>query len=144
VALEEISWGQRLFGMENPDFFVAYSDQKEINVHNVVQQVTHVAMKWPVGLGYVAYGALLPIAAAAARGGAGGGAGRWPLGTRGWGAIVPPLALVRGFLLGAVLMLDLPTSDEEELAELFGVLASLVLLGRAALGQPSASLSPPG
>jgi FtsH-binding integral membrane protein len=138
VALEEISWGQRIFGIENPEFFVKYSDQKEINVHNVLQKVTHVAMKWPVGLGFVAYGVLLPIGVAAAGGRGAGGADRALLAVSAGAAIVPPLALVRGFLLGAILMLDLPTNDEEELAELFGVLALLVLLARAAFRRPSA------
>lgn len=128
VALEEISWGQRVFGVASPEFFLAYSDQKEINVHNVVQKVTHVAMKWPVGLGYVAYGVLLPIALAAALVD-GKAPPRWTVGRlEALGVLVPPLALVRCFLLGGVLMLDLPTYDEEELAELFGALALVLLL----------------
>ena len=32
---EEISWGQRIFGIESPDFFVNYNLQKEINIHNL-------------------------------------------------------------------------------------------------------------
>jgi len=128
VALEEISWGQRLFGIANPDFFVKYSDQKEINVHNVVQKLTHVAMKWPVGLGYVAYGALLPLLLAA-RVAEGGRTPRWNVARlEALGVLVPPLALTRGFLLGGLLMLDLPTFYEEELAELFGVCALVLLL----------------
>lgn len=128
VALEEISWGQRIFGIENPEFFVKYSDQKEINVHNVVQKVTRVAMKWPVGLGYVAYGALLPILLAATFA-EGDEAPRWSVARlEALGVLVPPLALSRGFLLGGLLMLDLPTYYEEELAELFGVIALVLLL----------------
>jgi hypothetical protein len=128
VALEEVSWGQRVLGLENPAFFEAWSDQREINAHNVVQKVTGVAMKWPVGLGYATYGALLPLWAAAAR-----ASPRTPgavlLGRleRG-GLLVPPLALLRAFLLASLLMLDLPSNDEEELAELLGVLALVVLL----------------
>jgi hypothetical protein len=128
VALEEISWGQRIFGIVNPDFFVKYSDQKEINVHNVVQKVTRVAMKWPVGLGYVAYGALLPLLLAATFA-EGDASPRWTVARlEQLGVLVPPLALTRGFLLGALLMVDLPTYYEEELAELFGVLALVLLL----------------
>jgi hypothetical protein len=137
VALEEISWGQRLFGIANPDFFVKYSDQKETNVHNVVQKVTHVAMKWPVGLGYVVYGALLPLLLAATLA-EGDEAPRWTAARlEALGVLVPPLALTRGFLLGGLLMLDLPTYYEEELAELFGVLALVLLLVMEGVRRPA-------
>lgn len=33
-AMEEISWGQRVFNIENPDFFLEHNYQKELNVHN--------------------------------------------------------------------------------------------------------------
>jgi hypothetical protein len=124
--------------MATPDFFVAYSDQKEINVHNVVQKLTHVTMKWPVGLGYVAYGAVLPVWAAATQ-------RRVTLQRlRDYGIVVPPLSVVRGFLLASLLMLDLPSNDEEELGELFGVLALVVVLlgDRARLRRAAASPPP--
>ena len=35
VALEEISWGQRIFGVETPDFFVSHNLQDETNFHNL-------------------------------------------------------------------------------------------------------------
>jgi hypothetical protein len=124
VGLEEISWGQRIFGIENPAFFVRYSDQKETNIHNVVQKVTHVTMKWPIGLGFVGYGAVLPAWAAAVRVADAAGAATLAR----WRAVVPPLSLTRGLLLASVLMLDLPTNDEEEIGELFGVLALLLML----------------
>ena len=38
MALEEISWGQRVFAIEPGEFFRTYSDQNEINLHNVMQQ----------------------------------------------------------------------------------------------------------
>lgn len=34
-AGEEISWGQRMFGIESPDFFKKENAQKEINIHNL-------------------------------------------------------------------------------------------------------------
>jgi len=74
------------------------------------------------------YGALLPIALAAALVD-GAAPPPWTAARlEALGVLVPPLALVRGFLLGGLLMLDLPTYDEEELAELFGVLALVLLL----------------
>src|SRR5690606_13274580 len=36
VAGEEISWGQRVFDIESPDFFQANNAQQETNIHNMV------------------------------------------------------------------------------------------------------------
>ncbi len=33
--LEEISWGQRIFGVETPAIFAKYNHQEEINIHNL-------------------------------------------------------------------------------------------------------------
>ncbi|NES85220.1 MAG: hypothetical protein F6K10_29535, partial [Moorea sp. SIO2B7] len=35
VGLEEISWGQRLIGLESPDFFKTFNSQEEITIHNL-------------------------------------------------------------------------------------------------------------
>ncbi len=35
-AGEEISWGQRLFGWQTPDWFAQHNRQAEINLHNLV------------------------------------------------------------------------------------------------------------
>lgn len=35
VAFEEISWGQRLFGIQSPDFFETHNSQGEITLHNL-------------------------------------------------------------------------------------------------------------
>ena len=35
---EEISWGQRIFGIESPDFFMNNNAQQETNIHNLVYQ----------------------------------------------------------------------------------------------------------
>lgn len=35
-AGEEISWGQRIFGIESPEFFKANNAQQETNLHNLV------------------------------------------------------------------------------------------------------------
>ncbi len=34
-AGEEISWGQRLLGIDSPDFFLTHNQQQEINLHNL-------------------------------------------------------------------------------------------------------------
>jgi len=35
-AMEEISWGQRVFGIESPEWFLMHNKQGEINLHNLV------------------------------------------------------------------------------------------------------------
>lgn len=35
VAIEEISWGQRVFGIETPEFFETANKQRELNIHNI-------------------------------------------------------------------------------------------------------------
>lgn len=35
-ALEEVSWGQRIFGWQSPHFFLVHNAQQELNVHNLV------------------------------------------------------------------------------------------------------------
>jgi hypothetical protein len=60
LSLEEISWGQRLFGFANPAIFAANNVQQEVSVHNLstVQPFLHG--------GYIAvgllWGGLLPLA----------------------------------------------------------------------------------
>ncbi len=36
VAMEEISWGQRLLGYKPPDYFLEENFQQELNLHNVI------------------------------------------------------------------------------------------------------------
>lgn len=42
VALEEVSWGQRLFGWEVPRFFKVYNSQEELTIHNLVWFRSHI------------------------------------------------------------------------------------------------------
>ena len=35
-AMEEISWGQRILGIETPQWFLKYNKQGEVNVHNLL------------------------------------------------------------------------------------------------------------
>ncbi len=59
VALEEISWGQRLLGYRPPSYFLAHNYQQEFNIHNVVQGTLRKLALKSVILGY---GVLLPLA----------------------------------------------------------------------------------
>jgi hypothetical protein len=43
IALEEISWGQRLFGLNTPEWFQKHNIQNELSIHNLkpVQKIVH-------------------------------------------------------------------------------------------------------
>jgi len=58
VAMEEISWGQRLLGHRPPDYFLAENLQQEINVHNIVD--TSIRM-WIFRIIILGYGVFLPL-----------------------------------------------------------------------------------
>ena len=60
VAMEEISWGQRILGYRPPVYFLDHNRQQELNVHNfaalALQQLTLKAV-------ILGYGVLLPLGA---------------------------------------------------------------------------------
>lgn len=109
-ALEEISWGQRIFHIKSPSFFLEKSAQREINVHNVIQKRFNLKTKHIAGLVLFAYGVCLPLLLANRK--------IERLVAR-CGLVVPPVALSFSFLIAAVMMFDWPTGQEEELGELF-------------------------
>jgi hypothetical protein len=131
MSLEEISFGERIFNTEPGAFFQEHSDQNETNFHNVMQRflkrhgVPVATTRQIAAIVLFGYGVLLPILKAFA-----------PF--RSWfracRVVVPPPALIPGFLLGAALSwFDRPTGREEELGELlfslcFALLVPLWLL----------------
>lgn len=126
MALEEVSWGQRVFKVESTAFFQQHSDQKEINFHNVVQQylkrngyaVTRTRKIAAIVL--FAYGVVLPILNLYA-----------PLRSffRTCRLVVPPPALMLGFFLGSLLAwFDRPTGREEEIGELLFAMSFALLV----------------
>jgi hypothetical protein len=58
IAMEEISWGQRLFGYRAPTYFLENNFQQEITVHNIVEASIRTLTLKAVILGY---GILLPL-----------------------------------------------------------------------------------
>ena len=60
VAMEEISWGQRVFGHRPPDYFLAENYQQELNLHNLASTKLRLLAFRGIILGY---GVLLPLAA---------------------------------------------------------------------------------
>ncbi len=60
VAMEEISWGQRVFAYRPPVYFLEHNFQQELNFHNVMSTSLRKLAVKGVLLGY---GALLPLLA---------------------------------------------------------------------------------
>lgn len=60
VAMEEISWGQRVFGHRPPEYFLAKNYQQELNLHNIVGRELRVWAFRSIALGY---GVFLPLLA---------------------------------------------------------------------------------
>lgn len=58
VALEELSWGQRLFGYQSPQYFLEHNTQQEFNLHNLLDGRSRKAGLWLVLLGF---GVALPL-----------------------------------------------------------------------------------
>ncbi|MGQ0835428.1 MAG: hypothetical protein ACT4O5_11015 [Gammaproteobacteria bacterium] len=85
VALEEISWGQRVIGFRPPALFLERNFQQELNFHNIVSSRYR---KLAVEFVILTYGVLLPLAAQMRR------VGPW---LERWGALAPPFALVPAF-----------------------------------------------
>lgn len=141
MALEEISWGQRALKIEPGAFFQEYSDQKEINFHNVVQQYLKrngyaVAKTRKIAaIVLLAYGVVLPILNLYA-----------PLRSffRTCRLVVPPPALMLGFFLGSLLAwFDRPTGREEEIGELLFAMSFALLVPLWRLQQRYAADAPP-
>ncbi|MDD3532272.1 MAG: hypothetical protein PHW57_02995 [Candidatus Shapirobacteria bacterium] len=63
VAGEEISWGQRIFGLDNPDFFAQHNTQEEISIHNLgpIQDLLHFGYILVGFFGAFAYSLAQPI-----------------------------------------------------------------------------------
>ena len=59
VAMEEISWGQRLLGYQPPTYFLEHNYQQEFNFHNVVETDYR---KLALTLVIAGYGIVLPLA----------------------------------------------------------------------------------
>ena len=118
IAMEEISWGQRLLGYQPPSYFLEHNFQQELNLHNLVDTGLRKLALTVLILGYgVALPLLLRIAPLRA------------LALR-LGVIAPPVALVPAFLSTGLLYLWYPVHLTGEFVEfmlgaglLFAVLA---------------------
>ncbi len=91
VAMEEISWGQRVFAYRPPVYFLEHNFQQELNVHNVMStKVRKLALKAVI----LGYGVVLPLLAL------------MPAVKKLFariGVVVPPLALAPSFIAAFIL-----------------------------------------
>ena len=52
VAMEEISWGQRIFDVATPSYFEENNFQQELNIHNLGETYNHLTLAYTV-VGFV-------------------------------------------------------------------------------------------
>lgn len=117
VAMEEISWGQRLLNFTPPDYFLAGNYQQELNLHNVIDSdLRQFVFKALV----VGYGVLLPLGRSL------------PILARYYDALgvkAPPLALLPAFLFIAVFYDIYPMQFAGEWSELMLGLGMFIAIG---------------
>ena len=118
VAGEEMSWGQRLFGLTPPSYFLEHNTQQEMNLHNF--GTVFGGPKGPFTLVLIGYAVLLPLVALV-------DVGRKLLNRI--GATPPPLASIPWFIAAIVLFMWYPVSFTGEWNELLAGSAFLVASG---------------
>ncbi len=66
VAMEEISWGQRIFNISTPQFFKTHNIQNETNIHNIfvgpIETLTKQLMEYGLAIGLTLYSLAYPLA----------------------------------------------------------------------------------
>ncbi len=119
VAMEEISWAQRVFGYRPPSYFLSNNFQQEFNVHNIIATTWRKRAMWSLLAGY---GVAFPVL-----GNHLGPALRRTCDRLGlWR---PPLALAPGFLITLLIYIDYPwkfTGEVVELMMAFGFLFAAI------------------
>ena len=105
VALEEISWGQRIIGYRPPVYFLDQNFQQEFNIHNVVDKQFRTLALSTVILGYGVVLPLLHLVPSLSR----------LLGRA--GVVSPPHGLLPAFLATYILYVGYPWSHTGEWVE---------------------------
>ena len=121
VAMEEISWGQRLLGYRPPDYFLEQNYQQEFNFHNVVDTSYRKLAMQLILLGYGVLLSALSLARPAARI------------LQRWRIVAPPPGLIVSFLAMSVIYKWYPWSHTGEWVEFTMALGFMfaAVLGRA-------------
>jgi hypothetical protein len=120
AGFEEISWGQRVFGVETTEFFQKHSDQQEINLHNTFQGTVGIKTKHIALLLMFIYGVILPWREKKKDAHV-----EW---LKEHQLVLPPTFLIPGFLMATLLMLDFQTGYEEEIGEFFFSLCFFLMM----------------
>ena len=119
VVLEEISWGQRIFGFATPEFLREHNLQGEANLHNIFTGPYSTLLKdvlsIAVAAGLFSYGLLFPLALSL----------RWRVASflDAKGVAAPPLVLWPLFVVAAYFELKPLSFNEAEIAELLVAIA---------------------
>lgn len=114
VAMEEISWGQRILKIPTTEFFKTHNIQKEMNFHNLLTGPVDTPLKagieYALSAALLLYGVIYPLVLRHSR----------PIGRRfeSLGLPAPPLYLWPFFMTGAILELGFFHFNEAEVAEL--------------------------
>ncbi len=142
AGLEEISWGQRVFGIESNEFFQKYNGQKETNLHNTFQLVTGIKTKHVALLVLFVYGVVFPWLLRK---------GKLQLQLiKNKQFIIPPFFLIPAYFITSMVMIDYPFGLQEELGEFFYSICFVLMnlynyelfkAGRFAKAAPSDKLS---
>lgn len=143
--MEEISWGQRIFGIESPGFFKRYNLQRETNIHNLlvgpVSTETKAYVEYAVASALLLYGLVYPLMLRL-----GWAPARW---LDRLGVAAPPLYTWPFFVTAAWLELGPLSFNETEVAEMLVPFALAVMAAQYLFAQrrgmtPDAALSEPG
>ncbi|MCH8894893.1 MAG: tetratricopeptide repeat protein [Proteobacteria bacterium] len=119
VVLEEISWGQRIFGFSTPEFLKARNLQGEANIHNLFTGPFRTALKdflsYALATGLAGYGLLYPLACSF----------NWrpAVWLQKLGVAAPPLVVAPYFLIAAYLEFKPFSFNEAEIAEILVAIA---------------------
>ncbi len=106
VAMEEISWGQRVLGYRPPEYFLKENFQQELNIHNVMStDIRKLALKGTI----LGYGIVLPLLGLAE-----------PIRklARRLGPQIPPVALIPAFAVTYWIYESYPWRFSGEIVEL--------------------------
>jgi len=134
VTMEEISWGQRIFGWSSPEFFKDRNIQGETNLHNFlvgpVRTTAKSLVEYLLAGALLLYGVVYPVLLRT-----GSRAAAW---LDGRGLASPPLSLSPAFAVAAFLELGPFMFNEAEVAEVllgFAMAAMALRYAAAARGR---------
>lgn len=122
VAGEEMSWGQRIFGLTPPAYFLEHNAQQEMNLHNFANNLG--GPRWPFVFVLAGYAIVLPLAWYVAR--------RHAIAKRALeriGATPPPPGAIPWFVVAIVLLMWYPFRFTGEWVELLAGATFVVSMG---------------